>query len=299
LRFFTLSAFALLLAAIVAVIPVSVFDKDGNFVDGLTAENFRGEFRGQPVAFQSVSSVKTECAVLMVDVSPGVRGYGRAWELTWMAVRDLLSSLDTSMSVRLITFAKTALNWGPVPLGQDESTAKLLEDARAQEEGLGDSTRFYAALMAAVRMAPVGCATVLYVVSDGIDTGIKPTATDVRVALIRAGLPSFFFVLPRHPGVGVRTAVVSRHELTAIAEATGGAVFDFRHSSPKAFSSKPDRADYRLLLQHYRVEIELLRTVDKRRKWRLEVVDKSGKRLEDVQLTYPRFLVPPTEPTND
>ena len=52
------------------------------------------------------------------------------------------------------------------------------------------------------------------------------------------------------------------------------------------------RRVYEQMAEFYRVEMELPVAVDKARDWKLEVVDAKGKRRKDVEVVYPRKLVP-------
>jgi hypothetical protein len=87
LRRIALGALALLFATAPAwaqapaperrTLAVSVLDKDGKAVHGLTAENFRGECRGQPVRILSAAEDSSPAA------SPSSLIAAGAWGLTF------------------------------------------------------------------------------------------------------------------------------------------------------------------------------------------------------------------------
>ena len=60
---------------------------------------------------------------------------------------------------------------------------------------------------------------------------------------------------------------------------------------PKEIPQKVHSA-VELVKNVYQVVVELPREVDKPRKWKLEVVDKRGKKMKGVTVFYPRLLLP-------
>ncbi len=52
---------------------------------------------------------------------------------------------------------------------------------------------------------------------------------------------------------------------------------------------------YQAITHAYRLEVEFPETIDKRRQWELKVVDANGKELKNVEVLYPRLLLPLSE----
>lgn len=76
-----------------------------------------------------------------------------------------------------------------------------------------------------------------------------------------------------------------------IAGATGGGVLRVGAWGTTE-ASKRLEAFSSLITDVYRLEVALPRTVDRYRSWTLEVVDATGQKRKDVQVVYPRLMVP-------
>jgi hypothetical protein len=74
-------------------IAVSALDKDGKTVTGLTAADFRGDFRGQPVKILSAElDTNPRRIALVVDMSASLRE-SKPWTCLWSAADDFVTTL--------------------------------------------------------------------------------------------------------------------------------------------------------------------------------------------------------------
>ena len=71
-----------------------------------------------------------------------------------------------------------------------------------------------------------------------------------------------------------------------------------RDSGERA-STKLAASLYEAIPNVYRVEIELPWGIRKESTWKLEVVNKRGKKMKGVKVAYPSLLVPGIEPATD
>lgn len=287
------------------VVVVSVVDKEGNPVSGLTAEDFRGEFRGQPVKIVAVEPESdAPRIVLLLDVSDSMRE-AKQMGLARMAAVDLITSVPGGQRMALLLVSGDVSK----EVGFGENRALLLARLpRVEEElsGYPPGTALLDAILEALAVLGTSQAgDVIYVISDGGDNASKAGLRKVERALLESGVRLFGFLLPERVFVGRSPVPELRYEgyvVRELAEQSGGAVLTVEPEG-LSHSIRLDEKDvekltveasrmYRRMLRYYRVEVELAREVDKPRGWKLEVVDKRGKRRKDLKVIYPRKLVP-------
>jgi hypothetical protein len=136
---------------------------------------------------------------------------------------------------------------------------------------------------------------VIYLVTDGEDTSSTATSDTVRIAASRRGVRVFVVLLNFQPLAQGRQAFwIAEREMGSLAEATGGFLFHAKQQQ-EAEDAQRLRLCSALITEVYRLEVTLPRLVDKPRNWSLEVTDANGKKLNDVDLAYPRLLVPSSD----
>ena len=285
-------------------LAVNVLDQQGNLVRGLTAADFRGEFRGRPLKLVSAKlDSKPRRIVILLDVSGRMRMPPRRRDLTLSAVGDIAAHFPLQTQVALLLFAEKSVE--KVDFKEDRAAVRTkLATIRAAwtqpPDEVSGRTALGNALHEAVGLlAPVELGDALYVVSDGGQRGSQTHYGDAEQALYAGGIRLFAFV--------IMDAIAARKvpelawgsaRLKDTAEDTGGGrvmleVYPDLQAEWQALAA-PVRALYQQMAEFYRVEAELPVGVDKARDWKLEVVDSKAKRRKDVEVTYPRKLVPCT-----
>lgn len=285
------------------VIPDSVLDRDGKFVAGLTAANFRGEFRGQPVKILSAElDTNPRRIVLLVDVSRSMENPREKWDLAWAAAEDAVSSLAPTNSVAFCTFSE----------GVEQHTgftreAKELRDALALAKARGTKEEatylFKAIIQISQGWSPPGFGDAIYVLTDGLDTSGPAGLVSVQVA--SGGVPASreqAEIEATRSSVRIFTLEFNFNDPAEYPVATGVRGLPQRTGGLRLEVVDRKLAPAELIAQTrvlreaataaYRLVIELSRSVDKQREWNLEVADAQGEKLKDVQVAYPRLLVP-------
>lgn len=278
-------------------IVVSVVDKEGNFVEGLTAEDFRGEFRGQPVTIDSaMEHGGTKYVVVLLDSSASSRDL---WRRTWAALEDLMVSLPSPHQLVVCSFGETLSVLGMVPAGGGLDRAKAMLGELQRKAGKpGGATSLYDALVEVTNLRVfAGAPDALYVISDGMDTTSRASRETVQRRLAARGLRTFFLLLPSDPDRGSTASSRARRDVSAAAESSGGVVFDFSRRWPPGDDPLSSiRPQYLSMVRTYTVSFTLPTAVDKPSKWKLELVNEKGQALAGVELLYPHTLAPPERP---
>src|SRR3972149_226841 len=87
-------------------LAVNVLDEQGNQVSGVTAANFRAEFRGPPGKILSAAlGTQPRRIVLLLDTSGSMAARVGKWELAAEAAEDLLGWGPPARGAALGTFA--------------------------------------------------------------------------------------------------------------------------------------------------------------------------------------------------
>ncbi len=266
-------------------LAVSVLDKDGQPIHGLTADSFRGEYRGQPVKILSATEDTSPRRIaVLLDTS----GSGReAADLMWSIAEDLVIKLGPTHSIAVFDFGEGAHRHSQFARDPD-GLLRLLREMQARTKNQG-GTRLYDAIVAVSKeVSPSGFGDVLYLISDGEDTASARSLDEsasaacwarIRVFLVRLPSQTFPFVPGRGRLFSQRFVVVS-----------GGVTLEADRKGDKLTYNLPPF--YEAIAKVYRIEVEFHRPADKAREWKLEVAGPDGKKLKDVVVAYPRLLVP-------
>lgn len=274
------------------VVAVNVLDHDGNHVPGLTANAFRGQFRGEQVRILSaVEDSSSRRIALLVDTSQSMGDSGRAVSLAWSAARQLIGDLTPKHGIALFTVGETLQEHTRFTTDH-RALESAMEQAKARRPG-GSSSLYDGVARATQSFETPGFGDVLYLVTDGMDTTSQLEDRDAERSAARTGIRVFVVRLPIESRFSVVKSQAESWTLN-IAEATGGAVL--RVGAWKTTeASKRLQAFSSLITDVYRLEVALPRTVDRYRSWTLEVVDATGRKRKDLRVVYPRLLVPSSD----
>lgn len=271
------------------VIPVSVIDHEGKVVEGLTAADFRGSFRSRPVKIVSVEwDTGPRRIALLVDTSAGMGKPMAKMQLAWWAAGEAAARLPKSTSLALLTFDMEVKRYTDPTTNQASLVAAFLEAQRRAPSG--GTTLFDGIWEAARALLPPGFGHGVFVLSDGEDTYSRVSREQVASALAEVGIRVHFFVVSGRAGKDRKDALSG---IRTIADATGGRIFElFRGRQETAEIATRLTPFFDSMTWLYRMEIELPVRVDKVREWKLHVVGEQGEARQDVEVAYPRLLVP-------
>jgi len=286
-------------------ILATVIDRQRNVVGGLTPAHFRGKFRGKPVQILSVTPDKRHRRiVIVVDASRSMGGERGMWTLVTDLAADTFRLAPPNCSFALLVFSDTIKEW----VGFNQSTtilAKKLATLQMEPNRAVGKTALYDALTAAlVELSPPHQGDTMYVITDGGDNASKTGRSELETALVTSGVRLFAFMPLTHFDLLRSRALQEATGPSAmldLAQVTGGNVFS--HTSPTTWfipSEKERRQQMRFALgrlynqmgRQDRLEIRLAAPVDKPRGWKLEIVDENGKPNRELEVLYPRKLMP-------
>jgi len=290
-------------------IIATVVDREGNPVRGLTAANFRGEFRGHPVQILSANlDTRPRRMVIALDASGSMTTPKGEWDTIRALAGDAIRFAPSGSSVALLVFSttvldKTGLQSGPGPLAR--RLALLAEEINRPRKGFGKTALWDAIQAGLADLDPAQQGDVIYAITDGGDNASKAEPAEVQKALLRAGVRLFVFLLMEPlPPQRTPEEASGLGELAEVVEATGGDLFALL-ARGSLLDRRASRARgrwasilltatrmYEEMWWFYRIEIRLPSGVDKPRDWKLQVTDENGGARHDLKVHYARRLLP-------
>ncbi len=281
-------------ACLTRIVPVTVSDQKGRPVTDLTAERFRGKFRGQPVKIlHSRFQAAPGRLVIVMDASGSMRPLLKE-QKGWVMAGNAVAFAPAGESIGLLVFSEgIQLRVGPSPDRQvlmEKLLAYVAEPGHA--EGTG-RTSVRDAVQAAIDMlSPVRRGDVIYLISDGGDNRSKMEEKDLKRELIRSGVRLYALV-----PTGLYPATPEEKEgpgmIANWTKLTGGytrfwLLGPFSTERQQLLDAIVQRT-YFDLRNNYELVVELPLPADKPRDWKLEAVDQRGKKLGRWNLYYPQM----------
>jgi hypothetical protein len=290
-------------------IAVNVLNEEGHFVEGLSAQNFRGKVHGQRVEIVSAAHDSGPRRIVIVLDASG--SMGNKWGLEIYEAEGLLST-DPDSSFALITFATHIRDRIDFTQGRkkiSDELAGLQSPAKAGPEG---RTALRDALTAAVDLLrPAQLGDAIYLISDGGENASKVKDTQFRDVLVSAGVRLFALITVEQLPSRSRTPEEAGGPdwLSGLVTATGGDFTilkgdpDFHWNSlprPQTAVKMPSLGRRVLtfatagfdeeMTEYYRVAIKLPEPLDKPRDLDLDALDAKGKRNSHWLIVYPHRL---------
>ncbi len=278
-------------------IVVRVLDKGGKLVEGLTASNFRADFRGQSVDILSARLDRSPRHILLiVDVRAGMK-FGHNWKFAWAAASDLVRALSSGHWVAVVTLGGRA-EQRAVFIRDPQRVLEILEETQARARKERPTTLGLARGMSQIveSFSPAEFEYVIYLITNsGYSGGRALIGPHFRLEepLARASL-HLFAVWLESPIGGPRGRLFrgDPQGLKRLAEHSGGGFVMVRSSVKLEDISHLVRPLYAAMTHVYRLEVQFPRAINKPRSWKLEVVSEQGTKRKDVTLAYPHLLVP-------
>jgi len=212
------------------LVPVTVRDRQGHIVRGLSAQDFDifDNGRRQEIAFFSTESTSDKLSrplalSLLLDASGSITAI---WSAQASAIRSLLRWLGPEVRVSLIRFHER-----PEPLIEGFTTeTAVLERALEHHRPMWNQTAIFDALLFAFeRLAALPEAhvrKVVLVVTDGLDTASTVSPAQCLGVAEAAGITTYIVVIPLYSPVQghLRPRPIAAG-LAEIARRTGGRLF--------------------------------------------------------------------------
>lgn len=291
-------------------VPVTVVDRQGNPVTGLTTANFRGKFRGKPVEILSVNpDTRPRRIVIVADASGSmVEGEDRKWGLVPAIAAQMFRLAPSYSRFALIVFSSEIL----LKLGFDQPMLVLtkalaaLPDEPSKHLKVPRKTALFDAMVTAAKeLSPPIAGDVIFVISDAGDNYSKTHADELESTIIPRGIRIFVCIPESELVARTRTPeeVYGPDTMKKLVRATGGNLYSFnswssRRNSSRVYAEESEQVSRMLSVfaqqmgQFDRLEIRLANPVDKPRDWKLEVVGENGKPRRDLTVLYPHKLMP-------
>lgn len=289
-------------------VVISVIDRQGNPVTGLTAANFRGRFRGKPVQIDSAGNDAARGRVVIVlDASGSMQG-SAIWTAATVLAEDIARLTSRYYSVALVVFAThvvetVGFDEGYVPLATRLSALRAQLPVTPEDER---KTALYDGISTAIALLrPVQPDDVIYVITDGDENRSRMRASQLAGSLTSAQARLFCFLIV-NPDLPLRREFGEKYSirmLDSMARASGGDMLTlfpvaeaprvfWRNTKEQAAFLHRARRLYRQAQQTYRLRVSLPVPPDRPRDWNLQVTDDRGKQDQKVRILYPRKLLP-------
>ncbi len=275
-----------------ARVAINVRDREGRFVDGLQPKSFRAVLRGQSVQIlSSIVQTTPVRALLLLDVSASMNWSSLDLEVARSLAVNLTSASATP-HVALVLFSDHIVD----TLGFDRPPNEILQKiagltSRKDRTTLFDSVAYAADLFHAPQLGDA-----IYLISDGGDNHSKHQEKDVEHILLARGIRLFSLILSNRYFM-TKEETGGADDLAHLTEMTGGSTVrawaDQTANDRKVNTSLRHLSD--LMSNFYEVEIDLHAKPEIDHRWELWVVDENGKRRRDVEVSYPKKLVPCSE----
>lgn len=295
-------------------LPVNVLDAQGNLVRGLTAADFRASFRGQPVKILSVTrAAGSRRIVILLDVSGSMATPKSKWGVARMAAEDVAAYAPPGSSVALVAFSDRVNEKLDFAVGREALLRKVSEmDSDSIPGGGKGRTALLDALAESLGMLDkpeLGDA--VFAITDGGENSSRIRRKQAEGNLLHSEARFFFFLLrsPLWEHLAANELAGGVGMLDDLRKASGGYSVNVWPTSVSQLYeterfdlSEEDRAAIRFLThrlyqqmgEFYSVEVVLPEGLSKPQGWKLEVLGENGKRRKDVEVVYPRKLVPCT-----
>lgn len=275
-------------------VAVNVVTENGDFVEGLSAQDFRGKLRGKQV--ETVTAIRDVAPRRVVMVLHASR------EVVIPAARGLLDVAQDG-SFALITFSGTTIDF--------TGGRKRILDALAQLElpvhnGTRPGRALRDALVAALDLLrPAQFGDAIFLVSDGYDSSSTLSDSQLKKALDGTGVRVFALAPVDHLMISSHVTIElpgGPEWLRGLVTTTGGDFTILVYGTDTADGTGNLTKSGEQIMQFatvgfaneitgfYRVTVKLPETLNKPRDWEFKVVDANGKVNNHWRIIYPHQL---------
>ncbi len=275
------------------IVPVTVTDRKGQPVTDLTAERFRGRFRGQPVKilharFQPAAGR----LVVVLDGSGSMEMLLTRSRIGWTIAANAVATAPTQAVGLLVFSDQTKLRVEPTP--NRESVLQQLDTLLTKKErstALGRTALLDAIHAATQMLVPARTGDVILLISDGGDNRSKITERGLQRELATSGV-RLYALVPTDPYPSTTEEREGPGRMGRLAKTTGGYAVFWNHRAQEAegrqrLGSLLERMYYDFR-NYYQLIVEFPLGADKPRDWKLEVLDERRMKMGRLNLFYPQ-----------
>lgn len=287
---------------------VGVTDRNGAPVEGLTASDFRAEFRGKPVRILSVAKDdRPHRIVILLDASGSMFGVnGAKWSLAQASAFHLAKSNLANTSLALLVFRTDIIERVDFSQGTtavSERLKQIGQDVTYKKNVRGQTALFDTVIEGLKLLGPPTQGDVIYAITDGEDNKSRKSPREVQHVLESAGVRLYALILShldrRMPNTPEEE--YGKSNLLQLVDETGGmqlepiAPFGARLDEDEQHRiAKLLQVSYEQMVHPYLMEIELPGMQEKPSGWRLKLSDEKGHKVKGGRVAYPRELMPCT-----
>jgi len=289
-------------------VAVGVVDREWNLVSGLSAANFHGSLRGHDVEILSASIDRSpRHIVLLLDASGSMM---HAEEAERSISEYLIRYAPPQASIAQMAFSGRV--FASEGFSQDSLTllknlADLLRVREGRSWGSGKTALYDGIASARGSLGVPNLGDVVFALTDGGDNNSRLDDIEVKKDMLAAGVRLFATIILASKLTGEATppeGIEGPGHLHDMVAATGGsdltlpnigASQPFKYLHIKSSVDAVNLALQRMFQQmgeFYRLDVRTPATVEKPTKWKLEVIDASGRPMRGVEVHYPQELMP-------
>jgi hypothetical protein len=301
-------------------IPLTVLNKKNDQVIDATRLRFQGFYRGKPIPVTAVTaSEKAPPVLILFDLSGSVTSASQvipnsnidlsrartgallpsSIQTGFIVLERLLADLPSTTEVGLAVFAsRMELLVRPTSNRKEvvDAARSLRQNLSDVQKRIGGSTALWDAIDESRKLLNnPATGDAIFVMSDGGDNLSKNHSKSVVTAVGASGIRLFFAPLQIFQSLSlgehlkVDAAQAQMSEFSEAVKDTGGWTFA---ATGRRTTDAELNVQRRIVQVAHRLTIELPEAVDKPTDWELEVTNVSPAVKKDLELVYPRKLVP-------
>ena len=284
--------------------PTNVVDAHGQQILGLTSEQFRATFQGQPAKVLSAKfGGGPQRILVLVDISGSMWADSQQWELVKLVADDMASAGPPQAELALATFStrvEANVRFGQGREAVREAIRGLNPRSNGAPKPSGETALNDAILEAANMFGSPQPGDAIYAITDGLENESKTTTVKVRQYLEQRNIRLFASVINNSRFVPLPQGPAGPELLGNTAKETGGYYTiletDRLKNSALGASANALRLLYSLMSSFYLLDIELPKDPDKPQELKLTVVDANGGKKKGAVALHPQNMFPCAAP---
>jgi VWA domain containing CoxE-like protein len=272
---------------------MNALDHTGNAIAGLGPSDIRAELDGQPIRVVSLTATSApRRVVILLDLSGSTDQFA---EIARWAARDLATSGQVQLRIALVMFSDRTIE----SFDFSRRPQEIAEALSQLPQRKGGAKVFDALQQVVIMFGPPLFGDAVYLISGGAENRSKARPEAVEKEYLERGIRIYVFdpLSSKRPFLPTVEESEGASLLSNLSKLTGGSALDLPGDFPLQASRERLATDLHRLYQQmanpYELRLALpTGTIRKPQHWDLDVVDNQGRKRKDVQVVYPRELVP-------